>query len=263
MINKKQKSVNIKKIEKQRNERLGLCNNNKNGNEMTIIEYINSANITVKFKDGYITKTKYKHFKNGQVRNPYDKIIFNVGYVGKGKYNSTNKQIYVVWTSMLKRCYNTKYISEHHTYKDCEVCEEWHNFQNFAHWFDKNYYTVSDEKMNLDKDILHKGNKRYSPENCVFVPYNINLLFIKHDKNRESYPIGVYYDKKYNKYASMCCNGYGKQIILGYSIDVKQAFYTYKHYKEQLIKQIADKYKQYIPQKLYDAMYIYKIEITD
>ena len=29
------------------------------------------------------------------------------------------------------------------------------------------------------------------------------------------------------------------------------------------IKEVADKYKPYIPQKLYDAMYNYKVEITD
>ena len=44
-------------------------------------------------------------------------------------------------------------------YLDVTVCEEWHNFQNFAKWFYENYYEISGEKMRLDKDILIKGNK--------------------------------------------------------------------------------------------------------
>ena len=40
----------------------------------------------------------------------------------------------------------------------------------------------------------------------------------------------------------------------------------YKKAKEQYIKQVADEYKaEYpeFPQKLYDAMYAYEVEITD
>ena len=42
--------------------RIGETNVNTLGNVMTIIRYINRANIIVKFSDGYITKTCYKEF---------------------------------------------------------------------------------------------------------------------------------------------------------------------------------------------------------
>ena len=62
---------------------------------------------------------------------------------------------------------------------DCSVYEGWHNFQNFAKWYEDNYYEIEEEQMHLDKDILVKGNKVYSPDTCVFVPETINGLFVK------------------------------------------------------------------------------------
>ena len=42
-----------------------------------------------------------------------------------------------------------------------------------------------------------------------------------------------------------------------------EAFLSYKRFKEKYIKQIANEYKDIIPQKLYDAMYRYEVEIND
>ena len=50
---------------------------------------------------------------------------------------------------------------------------------------------------------------------------------------------------------------------LGTFDDVETAFDTYKQFKELTIKQVADEYKNKIPQRLYDALYNYKVEITD
>ena len=47
------------------------------------------------------------------------------------------------------------------TYIGCTVCEEWHNYQNFAQWHEEHYYEVPNEIMCLDKDILIKGNKEH------------------------------------------------------------------------------------------------------
>ena len=79
---------------------------------------------------------------------------------------------------MLERCYSQKTQEKHTTYKECSVSEEWYNFQNFAEWMDKNYNYETMQKWHLDKDILFKGNKIYSPERCAFVPQEINVLFL-------------------------------------------------------------------------------------
>lgn len=44
---------------------------------------------------------------------------------------------------------------------------------------------------------------------------------------------------------------------------VEQAFMAYKNYKQQLIKQEADKYKTILPDKVYNAIINYEIDIND
>jgi len=244
--------------------RIGEVAYNSLGNKMTIIDYINTENISIIFENGYITKNKTYHcFKIGAISNPYNKTFLNIGYLGEGDYNTKkNRKIYKDWYGMLSRCYDVSYKDKYTTYKNCEVCEEWHNFQNFAKWYDENFYEIEDHRMELDKDILFKGNKVYSPETCVFVPNRINSLFIKSNASRGEFPIGVSFVKKRSTYVASCCdNGKGKK--LGEYDSPELAFEIYKDYKEKLIKRIAEEYKNIIPYKLYDALYKYEVEITD
>lgn len=121
---------------------------------------------------------------------------------------------------------------------------------------------VGNEQIDLDKDILCKGNKVYSPETCIFVPHTINTLFLRCQKNRGHLPIGVCFDKSKKKY----CAGLGinhKNIKLGVYNTPEEAFAEYKRHKEALIVVTADKYKGRIPEKLYKAMINWKIEIDD
>lgn len=245
------------------NSRINEESINKQGSKMKIIRYKNCRDIDIEFDNGYIVKnTSYKHFKNGSIRNPYFPDVFKIGYVGEGEYkftiNGINTREYIRWYSMMERCYGTKFQEKYPTYKDCTVCEEWCNFQNFSKWFNENYYEIDKEIMCLDKDILVKGNKIYSPETCIFVPNRINCLFIKNDNNRGNYLLGVTYIQKTNKFKATCYNNH-----LGYYNTEIEAFNVYKEFKEKLIKNIADEYKDKIPQKLYDAMYKWEVEITD
>lgn len=252
-------------------ERVGEINYNAYGEKMILKEYKSRDDIVVEFNNGHMVNTRYDNFKSGIVKNPLAPTVFGVGYIGIGKYNSKdenhNKSIqYNTWYHMLARCYNKKTQEKQPTYKGCIVDEEWHNFQNFAKWFDENYYEVENERMEIDKDILHKGNKIYSKNMCVFVPQRINLLFIKRDKLRGDLPIGVSYNKINRSYISGVrglVDGKAKNIF-NYSCNSSdEAFYAYKTFKEQYIKEIADEYKNKIPQNLYKAMYNYKVEITD
>ena len=253
-------------------ERLGEVNISNEGYEMKIVEYNGRKDITVEFQDEYKTRvhTRYDHFLEGIVKNPYNPSIFNKGYIGQGKYkikeNGKTTKAYQIWYNMLQRCYDPYWINKHLTYIDCYIYDEWLCFQNFAKWFYKNYYECNGERIELDKDILIKGNKIYSPETCILVPQRINLLFIKRDTLRGKCPIGVSFKKNNNKFQAYCSilkNDKKKQIYLGYYDTSEDAFLVYKNFKENYIKQVADEYKDLIPNRLYEAMYRYEIEIND
>lgn len=259
-----------KDLEKTRKERLGEINISNEGYEMKIVEYNNYSDIWIEFRDEYKSKihTTYQNFKKGKVKNPYHPSIYEVGYIGEGKYkskaNGKQTKVYRVWKCMLERCYNPWFLNKEPTYIDCYVCKEWHNFQNFADWFYENVYDCNNEKLQLDKDILVKGNKIYSPETCILVPQRINSLFTKSDASRGKYPIGVSPNKKYNKLEVFCCTLEKQEYLGRFPLNRPfQAFTVYKNFKENYIKKVADEYKELIPKKLYNVLYKYEVEIND
>lgn len=170
---------------------------------------------------------------------------------------------YKTWLDMINRCYNEKIKQRYETYKNVTCCDEWLHYKNFKKWYDENYYEIEGQQMNLDKDILMKGNKVYSPKTCIFVPKRINTLFTKCNSKRGKLPIGVYYDNSKKKYRACCNDGSGRTKKIGTYSEPKVAFWAYKAYKRDVIREIANEYKSEIPKKLYNAMLNYKIEIDD
>lgn len=246
-------------------DRTGETKINNFGSEMIITEYKNARNITVFFpKYNYTAQNiLYGNFKKGNVRCPYEPRIYNIGYMGEGPYkaideNKIKTKCYRTWIKIFQRCYIYNDYSKNYSYKECTICDEWLNFQNFAEWYNENYYEIPGEKMCIDKDILVKGNKVYSSNTCLIVPERINLLFTKRYSERGELPIGVRISSKNGKYEARCNTKY-----LGYYNTSEEAFAAYKTYKENQIKQVADEYKDLIPERLYNAMYKYEVEITD
>ena len=252
-----------------RRDRIGEEGYNSFGSKMIIVGYRNIRDIDIYFPEYDFTfkHVQYDNFKKGKIKCLYEPRYYGKGYLGEGKYkvkeNGKHTDEFKIWHGMLQRCYDPKYKEKHPTYIDCTVCEEWHNFQNFSEWYEENYYEIEGEVMNLDKDILIKKNKIYSPDTCVFVPQSINSLFVKRDINRGNLPIGVHYDKQHKKYKAQCSIGLGKQKNLGRYNTQEEAFKVYKAFKEAHIKKIADDYLEFIPSNLYQAMINYEIEIED
>lgn len=75
---------------------------------------------------------------------------------------------------MLRRCYDKEFQLKNKSYQGCTVCEEWHNFQNFAEWFYQNYF----DGACLDKDLLCCGNKTYSPDKCCLITRSLNSFLV-------------------------------------------------------------------------------------
>lgn len=242
------------------------------GEECEIVEYRKYSDITVRFiKTSELVKSEYGKFKNGTIKSHFTPSVYGAGIIGlekiKDKY-STKLKSYRMWQGMLQRCYDKKLHEKRPTYKDCKVYDKWLYYYNFKKWFNENYYEINNEKICLDKDILIKANKIYSPETCILVPQSINSLFVKSNAIRGELPIGVRFNKRDDNYLAVCClfnsiNGESKQKYLGRFNTPEEAFYAYKKAKEENIKQVADHYKNQIPKKLYEAMYRYEVHIDD
>ena len=228
------------------------------GYKVEVVAYKNNREVTILFENGFTKIVEKGVLLKGKVKNPYHPILYNIGFIGEGKYKSFIEgkitKNYSVWADMLKRGYDINYKQKHPTYKDVTVCEEWHNFQNFAEWFEDNYI----EGFCLDKDILIKDNKIYSPETCCFVPQEINKLFLFTKLNKGLYPTGVSFSKQNKKFASKI-KKYNKTLYLGYFSTPEEAFEKYKEAKERHIKEVADKWRDLIGDKIYKILITYKI----
>lgn len=226
------------------------------GYEIEIVEYINFNNCTIKFLDGNVVKkVSLDSIKKGNVSNKNHKSLFGIGCVGYGKYKTTeNKKlhkIYQTWGNLLSRCYTDK---DWPFYKDVTVCNEWHNYQNFAKWYEENWKNYM-QGWHLDKDILVKGNKIYSPETCCFVPQEVNTILLKPVKNN-NIPTGI--SKRGDRFIAQL-NKNGVKVHLGVFSDMEEAFNFYKKAKEAHIKEVADKWKDKIDSRVYEALIHYEI----
>jgi hypothetical protein len=254
-------------------DRIGQLKLNNQGCLMKIVDYIDSHNIVVEFQDEYKARvsTQYTHYLNGNVKNPYYPSIHGVGMIGN-KYPIYVQKIgvkeYVTWQSMIQRCYDEKYKNKKLTYKDVVCCKEWLVYDNFYEWLHEqpNFDKWLNGDYAIDKDILVKGNKIYSPETCCLVPRLVNQMFTKCNARRGSLPIGVFKVKE-GTYKVWCQNPLSntKDYLGSYNSADDGFYFGYKPYKENLIKQVAKiEYSNgNITKRCYDAMMSYIVEIND
>lgn len=231
-----------------------------------VIDFKNSNDVTVMFDSPkYIMKCSAHNLRKGKVRNPYSPTFHGKGYLGVGKH-LTSEPSFEVWRAMLNRCYNKKFKEAFQTYKDVTVCEAWLNFQNFADWCDdQDFFKHEDSKgrpYELDKDLLGRYIKVYSPSTCCFLPRGVNILLVKRDKMRGEFPIGVTFSKRDSKYKSRL-SYFGKSKNLGTFNTPEEAFLAYKKAKESYIKEVANLWKDRIDDKVYQALMSYEVHIDD
>ena len=135
----------------------------------------------------------------------------------------------------------------------------------------KSFNLDSEERQNLefieikdgeiDKDLLLKGNKIYSPENCCLIPREINGSLNNKRKSNSHLPIGVSNNGS-GKYTSKRNFG-GLQKHLGTFKTIEEAFFAYKTEKESYIKELAYKWKNQIDPRAYNALMSWEVNIDD
>lgn len=157
---------------------------------------------------------------------------------GEGNYDTLNsKRIFGIWQNIKSRCLDIK-DSQYKSYgaKGYLVCEEWHNFQNFAKWYIENesWNKETNYKLELDKDVLcyiyNKENKLYSPQTCLLIPGELNGFLAG-----DTLECGVC--NRNGRYQSRVC-----KITLGTFSSFEEAKIVYARYKYKLWKTLIDKY---------------------
>lgn len=114
-----------------------------------------------------------------------------------------------------------------------------------------------------NNDVLIRFQNGYEKrvEWCEIKRGTVHSPYIK-----SVYGVGYHKGKEtLEAHCSIVINGKGKLKHLGtFPLNKPfQAFTTYKIFKENYIKQVADGYKDKIPTKLYEALYKWEVEIND
>lgn len=186
--------------------------------------------------------------------------------------DNTKTKACQLWENIKNRCEYLPKIDERRfgKYSGADACESWKDFQNFAQWFEDvqalEYY---DKGWQLDKDLLVKDNKMYGPEFCVFLPEEVNKALNTKSRTRGELPLGMSYNKpeinarthinvRFNcKYPEFIASAYlpADQIEVGFAI--------YKTAREKYIKFLAEKYKDKLDPRAYEALKNYEVNIDD
>ena len=223
---------------------------------VVVEEYVSNKEVHIKFIDtGYRTTVNMGNVIRGRVKDKLKPTVFGVGITGDVPNKITDGDVfkeYKVWSKMLQRCYDVKLHERYNTYIGCSVSDNFRYFQYFKEWCN-NQVGFDQPNFELDKDLLMKGNKIYSEDTCLFLPHQINSTLTKSDKARGKYPIGVTVDKRVGRFFAQMVIG-DEQKKFGYSSTPEGAFYAYKEAKEAYIKELAEKWKDQIDPRAYNAL---------
>ena len=254
------------RIEKQRLKFIGQILESKNYGKFKIIEYNHYEDVTIEFIDtGYISHNLVlSNILRGEVKDLLVKNIVGVGYLGGTKYDTRYKigsfKPYETWKAMLARCYDEDIKAKRPAYREATCCNEWHNFQKFTEWCIKNLPDDTTVDYQLDKDILFKGNKIYSPEFCCMVPARVNKLLEKSDATRGNLPLGV--RKIRNKFSAYITEN-RRQYHLGMYNTAEEAFGAYRKEKLRIIAEVVEEYDTRLLPHVKIALLSYEVSIND
>lgn len=173
---------------------------------------------------------------------------------------------YNQWNGILVRC---NAIQEHggknQTYLDCTYVEEWQSYDTYVEWARQQVGFLNREAngklWSIDKDILCRGNTRYCPELCVFVPAFLNTFLLQSNSIRGELPIGVCRSSK-GSFVAQIRNNRLRERLGSFSTPL-EAFNAYKNRKECLAKELAIKYQGLVDPRVITALQNFTVNIDD
>ncbi len=219
---------------------------------VTVVAYHRCSNIEVMFEDGVVVSCSSAALRGGRLRNPMQPHKGSVGFVGIGRYTpKDHKASYKIWYAMFERCYKASVQRKHPSYVGCSVSEDWHNYQNFAEFYENHAHRY--EGWELDKDILICDNRVYSKETCCFVPKEINNMFQMGRKSESGFT-GVYFESSSQKYIATAPDETASKRNLGRFDTVQEASRVRTAYKDAYIRRLAEKWRGLLQPEVYNKL---------
>ena len=243
----------------------GMVFETKNDGKLRVIEYRGHLDVIVKFEDtGYETTTRANQLRKGEVKDRSLPSVYGVGIIGNGitRVCGVETRDHKLWNSMLCRCYDEKLHAYRPTYEKCSVSDNFKYLPYFEEWC---HQQIGFDQVGwqLDKDILIKGNVLYSEHTCTFIPQEINKLFTMRESKRGDYPLGVHKVVSVKEQYQAQFWKDSKLQYLGQFDTPEQSFLAYKQQKELRVKEVANKWKEQIDVRVYEALMNWVVEISD
>lgn len=94
---------------------------------------------------------------------------------------------YRKWITIISRAYSEKSAVYRPPLVGNSIHSDWKYFSAFKLWMESKVWFG----LEIDKDIIVKGNKEYGPTTCCFVPKYINMLISPNNKNSTGLPLGA------------------------------------------------------------------------
>lgn len=187
------------------------------------------------------------------------KLVKASKYLRKNGFTlAERKRCDAIWAFLQKR------VGKLRAYEDCTIA--FASLDHFREWASRQVGFGKDG-FEMDKDILVKGNRVYSPETCVFIPQELNVLFsgCYNARRRGKYPIGVSFNKGSGSFVAQMSSRQDKGLdkYLGSFPTVEEAFACYKAAKEAKIKRLAEKWRDQIDPRAYAALVSRTVEWSD
>lgn len=250
-------SGSVADIYSSKEEIIGKIFKSKNYGEFKVLKFVEIKNKSYYYEIKFLTtgtvKTSSKgDILSGNIYDPNYSSVYKIGYMGEGMYSKKEfPYIYNIWQNMLERCYSVNsdgYVN--YGLKGYIVCEEWHNFQNFAEWFEPR----AKAGYELDKDIICNikqiKDKIYSPETCILLPSFLNCYLAGDKMNTGIFPKMGEEDKQVIYEAIICINYKSKS--LGIYNTFEEAKIIYAKEKQRYWLELLENHRKEIGEELYN-----------
>ena len=197
---------------------------------------------------------KYK-FKYGNA--------YGIGYYSKpfsrARTNSDKDDCWIAWNKILKDVSEGK----------ATICEKWKEYYCFRDWYKSHDYSIEGDRIFLTTKVF-SDSFHYSPDTCVFASRKITQFIMpeiygnpRYDEDGVELPLGVIYRKDNPRWSGWYIVN-STDLTTGEKI--KNSFKTrdeaiqcLEQTKNDGAKILAEEYKQYITEKLYNFLkYEYK-----